>query len=85
VDAFTGGVGETAKRERYVVKDPDSVERLVDVLREVIRDVKAERVVVDSVSTLYLTKPSLARSTVMQLKKYFRALEPLVYWYLRFR
>jgi KaiC domain protein len=69
VDSFTGGVGEAAKRERYVVKDPDSVEELVDVLREAIRDVKAERVVVDSVSTLYLTKPSLARSTVMQLKK----------------
>jgi KaiC domain protein len=69
VDSFTGGVGEAAKRERYVVKDPDSVEELVDVLREAIRDVKAERVVVDSVSTLYLTKPSLARSAVMQLKK----------------
>jgi len=69
VDAFTGGIGEAAKREQYVVKDPDNVEELVDVLRQAIRDVKAERVVVDSVSTLYLTKPSVARSIVMQLKK----------------
>jgi KaiC domain protein len=69
VDAFTGGIGEAAKREQYVVRDPDNVEELVDVLRQAIRDVKAERVVVDSVSTLYLTKPSVARSIVMQLKK----------------
>lgn len=69
VDAFTGGIGEAAKREQYVVKDTDNVEELVDVLRQAIRDVKAERVVVDSVSTLYLTKPSVARSIVMQLKK----------------
>jgi len=69
VDAFTAGVGEAAKREKYVVKDPDSVEELVDVLRTAIREVNAQRVVVDSVSTLYLTKPSLARSTVLQLKK----------------
>lgn len=62
VDAFTGGVGEAAKRERYVVKDPDSVEELVDILREVIKDAKAERVVVDRAPMLYLTNPSLARS-----------------------
>jgi KaiC domain protein len=69
VDAFTGGIGEAAKREQYVVRDPDNVEELIDVLRQAIRDVKAERVVVDSVSTLYLTKPSVARSIVMQLKR----------------
>ena len=51
------------------MKDPDSVEELVDVLRTAIRDIGAERVVVDSVSTLYLTRPSIARSVVMQLKK----------------
>jgi len=34
-----------------------------------IREVKAERVVVDSVTTLYITKPVLARSMVLQLKK----------------
>ncbi|MCD6278486.1 MAG: KaiC domain-containing protein [Desulfurococcales archaeon] len=69
VDAFTAGIGEAAKRERYVVRDPDDVNLLIDVIREAIRDVSAVRVVVDSVSTLYLTKPSLARATVMRLKR----------------
>ena len=69
VDAFTGGIGEAAKRERYVVRDPDDVEMLADVLRQAIKDIGAVRVVVDSVSTLYLTKPAVARSTVMKLKR----------------
>lgn len=69
VDAFTAGIGEAAKRERYVVKDPTDVGLLIDVLREAIRDTGAQRVVVDSVSTLYLTKPSVARSIVLMLKK----------------
>ncbi|MCD6509982.1 MAG: KaiC domain-containing protein [Thermoprotei archaeon] len=69
VDAFTGGIGEYAKRERYVVKNPDDVHELVDVLRRAIRDTHAQRVVIDSVSTLYLTKPSVARGVVMQLKR----------------
>jgi KaiC domain protein len=69
VDAFTGGVGEAAKRERYVVKSVDDVGELLDVIRQAIREVKAERVVVDSVSTLYLTKPAMARSILMQLKR----------------
>ena len=69
VDAFTAGIGEAAKRERYVVRDPTDVGLLIDVLREAIRDTGAQRVVVDSVSTLYLTKPSVARSNVLQLKK----------------
>lgn len=69
VDAFTGGIGEAAKRERYVVKDPDDVNSLLDVVREAIRDLSAQRVVIDSVSTLYLTKPSLARATIMQIKR----------------
>lgn len=69
VDAFTAGIGEAARREKYVVKDPDNVEELVDVLRAAIRDVNAQRVVVDSVSTLYLTRPALARSVVLNLKK----------------
>jgi len=69
VDSFTGGVGEAAKRERYVVKDPEDVGLLVDVLREAIRDVGAKRVAIDSVSTLYLAKPALARRTVMILKR----------------
>ncbi len=69
VDAFTGGYGEAAKRERYVVRSVDDVAELIDVLKEAIRDVKAQRVVIDSVSTLYLTKPSVARSIMMQLKR----------------
>ncbi|MEB3860792.1 MAG: KaiC domain-containing protein [Desulfurococcales archaeon] len=69
VDAFTSGIGEAAKRERYVVVDPEDVGNLVDVLKEAIRDVGAVRVVVDSVSTLYLAKPALARRTVMLLKR----------------
>ncbi len=69
VDAFTGGIGEYAKREKYVVRDPNDVLALIDVLRAAIKDVGAERVAIDSVSTLYLTKPSVARATVMQLKR----------------
>ncbi len=69
VDAFTGGIGEYAKRERYVVRDPSDVASLVDVLRDAVRDLKAERVVIDSVTSLYLTRPVVARSTVMQLKR----------------
>jgi KaiC domain protein len=69
VDAFTAGIGEAAKREKYVVRDPDDVSLLIDILKQAIKDVGAVRVVIDSVSTLYLTKPSLARGTVMQLKR----------------
>lgn len=69
VDAFTSGIGEAAKREKYVVTDPEDVNMLVDVLREAIRDVGAKRVAIDSVSTLYLAKPALARRTVMLLKR----------------
>jgi len=69
VDAFTGGIGEAAKRERYVVKSVDDVQTLLDVLRTAIKDLDANRVVVDSVTTLYITKPVIARSVVLQLKK----------------
>ncbi len=69
VDAFTGGIGEAAKRERYVVRDPEDVGLLSDVLKEAMRDTGAKRVVIDSVSTLYLAKPVLARRTVMLLKR----------------
>jgi len=69
VDAFTGGIGEAAKRERYVVRDPTDIGLLIDTLRDAIRDTGAQRVVIDSVSTLYLTKPAVARSVVMQLKR----------------
>ena len=69
VDGFTAGIGEAAKREKYVVRAPDDVQTLVDVIRTAIRDIGAERVVVDSVTTLYLTKPVVARNTVLQIKK----------------
>ena len=69
VDAFTGGIGEAAKREHYVVRDPTDIGLLIDTLRDAIRDTGAQRVVIDSVSTLYLTKPAVARSVVMQLKR----------------
>ncbi len=69
VDAFTGGIGEAAKREKYVVTSVDDPMELIDVLREAIRSVRAERVAIDSVSTLYLTKPSMARGILMQLKR----------------
>jgi len=69
VDAFTGGIGEAARRERYVVRDPTDVHSLVDTLRQAIKEVRAERVVIDSVSTLYITKPAVARGTILLLKK----------------
>jgi KaiC domain protein len=69
VDAFTGGIGSYAEKEKYVVKDPDDIRELVDVLRRAITDTNAKRVVIDSVTTLYLTKPVAARSVVFQLKK----------------
>ncbi|AFA38487.1 KaiC domain protein, Ph0284 family [Pyrobaculum oguniense TE7] len=69
VDAFTGGVGAAAQRERYVVKQVDDVHELSDVLRQAIKEVDARRVVIDSVSTLYLTKPAVARGTIMTLKR----------------
>lgn len=69
VDAFTGGVGTAAQRERYIVKQVDDVHELSDVLRQAIRDTGARRVVIDSVSTLYLTKPAVARGTIMTLKR----------------
>ena len=69
VDAFTGGAGTAAQREKYIVKQVDDVHELADVLRQAIKDTNATRVAIDSVSTLYLTKPALARSTVMTLKR----------------
>jgi KaiC domain protein len=69
VDAFTSGIGEAAKREKYVVKSVDDVGELIDVIRMAIKETNAQRVVIDSVSTLYMTKPAIARNTVMQLKR----------------
>ena len=69
VDAFTSGIGEAAKKERYVVRDPNDIPSFLDVIRKAIEDVGAERVVIDSISTLYMTKPMMARSTIMLIKK----------------
>jgi KaiC domain protein len=69
VDAFTAGIGEAAKRERYVVPTPDDPPTLIDVMRMAIKEIRAQRVVIDSVSTMYFTRPSLARSILLQLKK----------------
>jgi KaiC domain protein len=69
VDAFTAGVGAAAQREKYLVKDVDNVHELIDVLRQAIKDTGAQRITIDSVSTLYLTKPAVARSIVMMLKR----------------
>jgi len=69
VDAFTGGIGEYAKREKYVVRAIDDVHSLIDTMRTAIKDLDAKRVVIDSVTTLYITKPAVARSVVMSLKR----------------
>ncbi len=69
VDAFTGGRGEAAKREKYVIQDTEDLGELISIIRQAINDIGAQRAVVDSVSTLYLTKPSVARNIVMQLKR----------------
>jgi RecA-superfamily ATPases implicated in signal transduction len=47
----------------------DDVHELADVLRQAIKDTNANRVAIDSLSTLYLTKPAFARSIVMTLKR----------------
>ncbi len=69
VDAFTGGIGEAAKRERYVVSSVDDFGEFIDVVKQALRELKAVRVAVDSVSTLYITKPAVARGILMNLKR----------------
>ncbi|PNV78550.1 MAG: KaiC domain-containing protein, partial [Thermoproteota archaeon] len=69
VDAFTAGIGEAAKREKYVCPSPDDFPTLVDLIKQAIREISAKRVVVDSVTTLYITKPVVARGIMLQLKK----------------
>lgn len=69
VDAFTAGIGESARKERYVVRDPDDIPSFLDVLKQAVIEMRAQRVVIDSISTLYMTKPMLARSTIMMIKK----------------
>ena len=69
VDAFSGGIGEAAKREKYVVSSVDDFGEFIDVVKQALRDTNAVRAVVDSVSTLYITKPSVARGMLMNLKR----------------
>lgn len=69
IDAFTGGIGASAQREKYVAKDVDNVSQLSEVLRDAVKNVGAKRVVIDSISTLYLSKPAMARSIIMHLKR----------------
>ncbi|MEM7826579.1 MAG: ATPase domain-containing protein, partial [Candidatus Aenigmatarchaeota archaeon] len=45
VDAFTGGIGETAKKEKYVVRSVDDVSEFLDTIRKAVKEVEAQRVV----------------------------------------
>lgn len=69
VDAFTAGVGKSKEFEKYIVLDLTDLRDFIDVLRQAIKDINAKRVVVDSVTTLYLNKPAFARSIILQLKR----------------
>ncbi|EHP86471.1 KaiC domain-containing protein [Methanotorris formicicus] len=69
IDAFTSGIGSAAKREKYIVRDPSDEMELIDVMKEAIEEIGAKRVGIDSVTTLYLNKPMMARKTVFLLKK----------------
>ncbi len=69
VDAFTAGIGKSKEYEKYIVHDLTDVREFIDVLRTAIKDLNAKRVVIDSVTTLYINKPALARGIVMQLKR----------------
>ncbi|MEO2116986.1 MAG: KaiC domain-containing protein [Methanocaldococcus sp.] len=69
IDAFTYGIGSAAKRERYVVNDPNDERELIDVLKTAINDIGAKRIGIDSVTTLYINKPMMARRTVFLLKR----------------
>ncbi|MBO8160062.1 MAG: KaiC domain-containing protein [Thermosipho sp. (in: Bacteria)] len=69
VDAFTAGVGRSKEFEKYIVLDLMDLRDFLDVLRQAIKDINAKRVVIDSVTTLYLNKPTFARSIILQLKR----------------
>lgn len=69
IDCFTGGVGEPDRREKYTVKDPSEIPSLIDALKTAIRDVKAKRVAIDSISTLYLIKPEGFRQAAIHIKR----------------
>ncbi|MEM4473182.1 MAG: KaiC domain-containing protein [Archaeoglobaceae archaeon] len=69
IDAFTAGVGKAKEFEKYIVQDLNDVREVMDVMRQAIKDVDAKRVVVDSVTTLYINRPAMARSIILQLKR----------------
>ncbi|MGB9856528.1 MAG: KaiC domain-containing protein [Dictyoglomaceae bacterium] len=69
IDAFTGGIGSSAEYEEYIVKDITDERELADILRRAIKEHQIKRVVIDSVTTLYISKPAIARSVIFQLKK----------------
>ncbi|WP_297549942.1 KaiC domain-containing protein [Thermococcus sp.] len=69
VDAFTAGIGKSKEYEKYIVHDLTDIREFIDVLRGAVKDIGAKRVVIDSVTTLYINKPAMARSIVMQLKR----------------
>jgi len=69
VDAFTAGIGKAKEYEKYVVRDLGDVTELIDVLSQAIKEMNAKRVVVDSVTSLYIDRPSLARGIILKLKR----------------
>jgi len=69
VDAFTAGIGRAKEYEKYVVTDLGDIGELIDVLSQAIKEMNAKRVVVDSVTSLYIDKPSLARGIILKLKR----------------
>ena len=69
VDVFTAGVGRAKEFEKYVVADLKDITELIDVLSQAIREMNAKRVVIDSVTSLYIDRPSLARGIILKLKR----------------
>ncbi|MDT7859039.1 MAG: KaiC domain-containing protein [Candidatus Aenigmarchaeota archaeon] len=69
VDAFTAGIGRAKEYEKYVVADLNDLRELIDVLSQAVKDINAKRVTVDSVTSLYINKPALARGIILQLKR----------------
>ena len=69
IDAFTAGIGKSKEYEKYIIHDLTDLREFIDVLRQAIKDIKAKRVVIDSVTTLYINKPAMARSIILQLKR----------------
>ncbi|MGC8993150.1 MAG: KaiC domain-containing protein [Candidatus Aenigmatarchaeota archaeon] len=69
VDAFTAGIGKSKEYEKYVVSDLGDVRDLIDVLSLAVKEINAQRVVIDSVTSLYINKPAMARGIILQLKR----------------